>query len=268
MSILYEKTRLKGRMFRGGYEGEGTGIDAGGNDGPGSGWGGVVGPPEAPANSKPGEDGVSRGGANQVNSVSDRDFGAMTGFNEANPTQTVDQIQASETMQGLLSWGVPAAMSAAVPGAGLAMSLAKTGGKIANGMSPLEAVADYAAGAVNSVANKMTGGAYGMAQTAGAVSKALGGPSVPNVGKEVVSALGGGSSGKSYAGGETAAPNAPGSEGGGIIAAAQQQAAQASAAPSSTSSPTYADADFRTLGAVDSAGWTRALSNYREAKNV
>lgn len=253
--IRYQKARIAGQMFRGGYEGEGTDLSGGFGDGPGSGWGGTV------STGKPGEDAMAQAGAKQLGSVSDKDFGNMTGFNPENPTQTVDQMQASSNVNRALSFGLPTAMSIATPGFGLVNTIAKGANNLLSGMNPLEAVGGLVSGVVNGKLNEVTGGLYGKARMASDLSGYLGGPTMPNAGAEVAKSLAGGAkSGFSVA---QSAPSAPADPARGD----QQMAAQAPAAPPAPAA-TAAQADDVTLASlgIDSAGWTSATKKYLGAK--
>lgn len=261
MNILYEKTRLRGRMFRGGYEGEGTGIELGNGDGPGSGWGGTSQP--TTTGGKPGEDAMAQAGSQQLGSVADRsDYGAMEGFNPNNPSQTVDLIQASENVNKALSFGVPIAVSAMVPGFGLAMTLAKSGAKMMGGAPMSEVLSDIGPGIVNGKLNELTGGLYGKAMMASNLSSFMGGPSLPNAGKEVVSGIIGNAPGR--AGATLAGSPGAASNGDGAVQVAQPGA---TAAPAATTPAAAQDVNYASIG-IDSAGWTTAGHKYMEAKNV
>lgn len=196
MSIRYQKARLLGRMFRGGYEGEGTDLSGGfaGSE-PGSGWGGTT-----TGKGKPGESNMAQAASQQ-----DRygeSMGKVEGFNQNNPTQSLDEMQAAQKVGGFLNFAAPTVMGAMVPGFSGLMGLAKTANNVVNnGMSLKEAAGQYAGNFINSKANELSGGIIGNLQLAGNVAKSLGAdiPSL-NIGKEVVGALGMGPSGKSYGG--------------------------------------------------------------------
>ena len=257
MSLLYQKARLLGRMFRGGYEGEGTGIDPGGpgGDGPGSGWSG-----------KPGESNMAQAQSQQnLTPLSDRpDTRDQAGWNPGNPTQTVADLERTESLSRALDWGVPKAMSMLAPGWGLAMTVGKAGAKLLNGAPVTEVVSDVLPGYINGQINKASGGILGQATMAGNVLNSLtGSPQVPNIGREVVSGIIGRPSGGSYG---TAAPaTSVASEGNGDGSATVAQ--QNTPAPATQPTPTpQADVNYASLG-IDSAGWTRAGKNYLENRN-
>ena len=255
MSIAYQKIKLLGRMFRGGYEGEGTGIDPGGpgGDGPGSGWSG-----------KPGESAMAQAQSQQnLTPLSDRaDTRDQTGWNPENPTQSVADLERTEALSRALDWGVPKAMSMLAPGWGLAMTVGKAGAKLMNGAPAEEVVSDVLPGYINGKINQATGGILGKATMAGNILNSLtDGPKVPNIGREVVAGIIGRQSGSS---GGTAAPaTSTPSEGNGDTMTAQQATPAPSAQPATTQPQ---DVNYASLG-IDSAGWTRAGRNYLEAKN-
>ena len=192
MSIAYQKARLLGRMFRGGYEGEGTDL-SGGFDGsePGSGWSGI-------SNTAAYAQRQGVGGLSQDKSV--------TGFNAENPTPSIGELENSQRISAFLGFAAPALAGVAVPGFGGIMGMAKMANNVINnGMSLKEAAGQYVGGQINGFANKATGGILGNAQMALSAAKSLGAdvPSL-NIGKEVVGALGMGPSGKSYGGAQQA----------------------------------------------------------------
>lgn len=206
MSIAYQKARLLGRMFRGGYEGEGTDL-SGGYDGsePGSGWGGAV-----AGKSKPGESAMAHAAAQTGFQRSDQQLAdagiAINGLNPVNSGQTEEQMGMAKSAGNFLGFAAPALAGVAVPGFGGIMGLAKTANNVINnGMSLKEAAGQYVGGQINGFANKATGGILGNAQMALSAAKSLGAdvPSL-NIGKEVVGALGMGPSGKSYGGAQQA----------------------------------------------------------------
>lgn len=253
MSLLYQKARLLGRMFRGGYEGEGTGGGWGewaGADAPGSGWGGIT---NTPAYAQ--RQGV--GGLSQDKS--------LTGFNAENPTQTVADLERTENLSRALDWGVPKAMSMLAPGWGLAMTVGKAGAKLMNGAPVEDVVSDVLPGYINGQINKATGGILGQATMAGNVLNSLtGSPQVPNIGREVVSGIIGrpsGSGGTQAAQPATSMPSE--GNGDGSTAVAQQNTPAPAAQPAPTQ---QADVNYASLG-IDSAGWTRAGRNYLEKRN-
>lgn len=275
MSILYQKARLLGRMFRGGYEGEGTGVNSDGTgDGPGSGWGASSGASLAKPGAKPGEDNIAQAAAagptgpsynldgmsNQQRS--DLGFGAAEGFNPHSPTQTVDEMLASQNVNKALSFGLPMAASMMVPGAGYAMTGMKLGSKMMAGAPVSEILADIAPGIINGKLNALSGGLYGQAGMVSNLSGYLGGPTMPNVGKEIATGILGGGSGKSYAGATT--EQAPRESDSGREYAQQGEPAAAQPAAAQPAQPDL-DVTFASLG-VDSAGWTAAARKYTGAK--
>lgn len=288
MSLLYQKTKLLGRMFRGGYEGEGTGIDLGGpgGDGPGSGWGGFsagdtaqFGTPEAPAGSlggysggssggKPGESNMAQAQAQQnLTPLSDRpDTRDQTGWYSGNESQTVAQLERNQALNDALTAGVPMAMSMVAPGWGTAMLAGKSFAKLMNGVPAEEVVTDAAKavlpGYINGQINKATGGILGQATMAGNVLNSLtGSPQVPNIGREIV----GGIIGRQSGGGMQAAQPATSmaSDGNGESTTTAQQATPA---PAAQPAPVQSDVNYASLG-IDSAGWTRAGRKYLEKRN-
>ena len=236
-----------------GYEGEGTGGGWGewaGSDAPGSGWAG-----------KPGETNMAQAQSQQnLAPLSDRaDTRNQEGWNDANPTQTVGQIEASQKVGDALSWGMPLAMSALVPGYGLAMTLGKAGSKLMNGAPVTDVVSDVLPGYINGKINQATGGMYGnVAKAGGILNSITGSPQVPNLGREIVGGIIGRPSGGTY----TAQPGTSRpSEGNGETTAAQQSTPAPAAPP-----PATADVNYASLG-IDSAGWTSAGKNYLEKRN-
>lgn len=282
MSIRYQKSRLLGRMFRGAYEGGGTGeTSSEGLGAAGSGWGGFsagdtaqFGTPDAPAGvsvgggssgGKPGESNMAQAASQQnLTPLSDRpDTRDQTGWNDANPTQTVGQIESAQKVGDILSWGLPMAASALVPGYGLAMTIGKSGAKLMNGVPVTDVVADVLPGYINGKINQATGGLYGnVAKYGGILNSLTGSPQVPNIGREVVSGIIGRPSGGNYG---TAVPaTSVASEGNGESNVAQQNTPAPAAQPAPTP---QADVNYASLG-IDSAGWTRAGKNYLEKRDV
>ena len=270
MSILYQKARLLGRMFRGGYEGELTGVNSDGTgDGPGgggagsnnladatgSGWGGSSG-----GTGKPGESAMAQS-ASQQNRYGES-MGKVEGFNENNPSQTVDQLNAAQNVNSALSFGLPMAASMAVPGAGLAMTGMKLGSKMMAGAPVSEILADVAGGFINGKLNGATNGILGQANMVSNLSGYLGGKTMPNIGKEIATGILGGGSGKSYAG--TTTEQAPRESDSGREYAQQGAPAAAQPAPAQPAQPD-SDVTFASLG-VDSAGWTAAARKYTGTK--
>lgn len=141
---------------------------------------------------KPGESAMAHAGATQ--SRTGAGMGSVTGLNPENPTQSYQEMQNAERVGNFLGAAAPAFMGAVAPGASAAIGLARS---VASGKGPGEILAGYAGGLINGAINKATGGAYGAMQQAGAVSKSLGGPSVPNVGGMIAGAMGGRSAGRS-----------------------------------------------------------------------
>ena len=190
----------------------GEALESGPQDGPGgggpdpdmaagSGWGGSVG---GNLGGKPGESQMAQSASQQ-----DRygeSMGSVEGFNENNPTQSLDEMQNAQRTSDFLGFAAPALAGVAVPGFGGIMGMAKTANNVINnGMSLKEAAGQYVGGQINGFANKATGGILGNAQMALSAAKSLGAdvPSL-NIGKEVVGALGMGPSGKSYGGAQHA----------------------------------------------------------------
>lgn len=68
-----------------------------------------------------------------VQALNDLGFGAVTGFNANNPTQSIAEMQAA---QNVAQYGVPLALSV-IPGAGLAQSLGRGLGSLAAGKTSL-----------------------------------------------------------------------------------------------------------------------------------
>lgn len=267
MSLLYQKARLLGRMFRGVDFADGSGSIGGGagelaGDAAGSGWGGSSG-------GKPGESNMAQAQAQQnLTPLSDRpDTRNQAGWNPNNPnpnnpTQTVADLERTENLSRALDWGVPKAMSMLAPGWGLAMTVGKAAANLLNGAPVTEVVSDVLPGYINGQINKATGGILGQATMAGNVLNSLtGSPQVPNIGREVVSGIIGRPSGGSY--GKAAPATSAPSEGNGDTTIAQQ-ATPAPAAQPTTTQPQ--DVNYASLG-IDSAGWTRAGRNYLEKRN-
>ena len=226
-----------------------SGVDA-----PGSGWGGSV-------SGKPGEDAMTQSGAQQ-----DRygeGMGNVTGFDTGAPTQTVDQLQRNAKLDSFLSSFAPIAMSAMVPHAGILMGLQKGLGGLATGKSLAEVLAGPASGILNSLANRATGGITGAVQTASNLSGYMGGPTVPNLGREIVGGIIGG--GRSTADTSQAQQTQDRQTGDRPEGAAQIAANTANAPGARAPTDVNADVDYSTLGTLDTAGWTNALKKYREA---
>lgn len=255
-------------------------------DSPGSGWGGFsagdtaqFGTPDAPAGSlggfeggmgggggKPGESNMAQAQAQQnLTPLSDRpDTRDQTGWYSGAPGQTVAQLERNQSLNDALSWGVPMAASALVPGWGLINTVQRTGAKLMNGAKVDELVADLVPGYINGKLNQATGGILGQATMAGNVLNSLtGSPQVPNIGREVVSGILGRPSGSTGAG--TAQPaTSTASEGNGDTSQTGQTVAQ-QASPAPQAQP-QADVNYASLG-IDSAGWTSAGRNYLEKRN-
>lgn len=265
MSIRYQKSRLLGRMFRAVDFADGSGSIGGGagelaGDAAGSGWGGSSG-------GKPGESNMAQAASQQnLTPLSDRpDTRDQTGWNDANPTQTVGQIESAQKVGDILSWGLPMAASALVPGYGLVTNIARSGAKLMNGVPVADVVADVLPGYINGKINQATGGLYGnVAKYGGILNSLTGSPQVPNIGREVVSGIIGRPSGGNYG---TAVPaTSVASEGNGDGGATVAQ--QNTPAPAAQPAPTpQADVNYASLG-IDSAGWTRAGKNYLEKRDV
>lgn len=238
-----------------GYDGEGTGIDPYDGDGPGSGWGATVG--------KPGEDRMADAGSKTGFQRSDQQLAdagvAINGFNPVNAGQTAEQMESAQKVNDFLSWGAPVAMSALVPGSGVAMLAGKSIGKLLDGQPVQEVLAGIAPGFINTALNKATAGAYGKLQMAGGLSKAVGGQAAPNVGKEIVSGLMG-TAGRSQERSVSPSTAPPAFDGGTELARQDTPAPQAQT--------TAAMTDFNPVGlGIDTPGWTAASKRYAQRKD-
>jgi hypothetical protein len=142
---------------------------------------------------------VSPGGwtYGQVSTLSKAGFGDVVGVNAKNPSQNVAGVLGSRTMNDTVMPAVAGLVTAAVPGAGLMMSGMRAVGSVTSGeKSASDAAKDFAidfasskvAGMINSKVSDLVG-AENM-QSLGrlsSVSKAFGGPGMPNIGASVVS---------------------------------------------------------------------------------
>ena len=275
-----------------GYGGEGTGVD--GVDGVGTGWGGFsagdtaqFGTPDAPvgvggpasSGGKPGESAMAQAGAinatGRSGPMSNQELAdagiSVGGRNPVNAEQTTQQMENASRLNSALSFGLPIAASMFAPaGFGAAMMLGKVGSKVMNGQPIFEAIADILPGVINGKINQVTGGILGKAGMVSSLSGYMGGPTMPNIGREIVGGIIGRQSGGSNTGaGYAAQPGtSPVAEGNGDTAQQTGMAAAPGAAQRAPAQPAaqQPDFDYASLG-IDSAGWTRAGRKYREAKN-
>ncbi len=240
------------------------GSNATAGDGPGSGWAG-----------KPGEDAIANAlatgsGTNKALSNAERQalgWGDKQGFNTENPTQSVDEMRNSERAQSFLGVAAPMAMSAVTPGLGLISSVGRAGANLLNGKGVLESMGGLIGGYINGKVNQATGGLYGQASMAAKVGNYFANtPELPNIGKEFVSAIGGGATSRGRNMDTQVASSSPSEYDGGDIAAQARESAPAPQ-PAATAVAQNDNVNFSTLGGLDSAGWTNAARSYIGAKN-
>lgn len=228
------------------------GSNATAGDGPGSGWAGIT-------NTAGYAQRQGVGGLSQDKS--------LTGFNAENPTQSVGEFENAQTVDKALSWGLPMAMSAVNPAFGLVSSVGRAGANLLNGKGVLESMGGLIGGYINGKVNQATGGLYGQASMAAKAGNYFANtPELPNIGKEFVSAIGGGATSRGRNMDTQVASSSPSEYDGGDIAAQARESAPAPQ-PAATAVAQNDNVNFSTLGGLDSAGWTNAARSYIGAKN-
>ncbi len=139
---------------------------------------------------------VSPGGLSyaEVRAMQSADRGDEEGTNPNNPTQTVDQVLASDFVHKEAMPVAIGLLQSAVPGASLAMNAVKRIGAVTTGQQTIgqalgnyavDTVGNYAAAKINGAINSATDGLYGQA---GLISSSFG-LGLPNIGREVVNGV-------------------------------------------------------------------------------
>lgn len=234
---------------------------------------------------------VSPGGwtYGEVSSLSQQGFGGFTGVNANNTGQMVDSVMASKTMHDNVMPAVAGLITNMVPGAGLALAGMRAAGSVTSGQkSAADAMKDFAidygasklAGMVNS---KVAGvvGPENMANLglASSVSKAFGGPGMPNIGASVVNgAMNVAGISKSTESG-FASQNNPSADNGFTAPGTNYGGGDGGFtgvnAPSTPTTPTAQDVlsssidtnvNINLWGGMDGAGWKAAKANYINSK--
>lgn len=231
----------------------------------------------------------------EVSSLSKQGFGNLTGINANNMDgQTVDNVMASRVTHDRIMPAVAGLVTAAVPGAGLALSGVRAAGRVSSGQTTLGQEAknfaiDYLGNKVAGAINSKIGSAIGPENMAGigligSVSKAFGGPSAPNIGASVVSgALNVAGISKSTGTGFTSQNNpaadngftAPGTNyggnGGNAFTGMDQPGISTPATPTAKDVLTDSmdtNVNMNLWGSIDGAGWRAAKSNYINSKGA
>lgn len=139
---------------------------------------------------------VSPGGLSyaEVRAMQSADRGDEEGTNPNNPTQTVDQVLASDFVHKEAMPVAIGLLQSAVPGASMAMNAVKRIGAVTTGQQTIgqalgnyavDTVGNYAAGKINGAINSATDGLYGQA---GLISSSFG-LGLPNIGRGVVNGV-------------------------------------------------------------------------------
>lgn len=139
------------------------------------------------------EGGWSLGVADRMN---DLGYGDREGLNANNATQNIAGIVGSTTMNDKVMPAVAGLVTSMVPYGGLAMAGMRAAGSVTSGQKSLgdavkDFAIDYGASKLAGMVNSKIGSAIGPENMAnlgliGSVSKAFGGPSMPNIGASVV----------------------------------------------------------------------------------